>query len=82
MLSTDQLSEMFEVVVVLVGVGLLLKKVAEIDGYHNVRVVAMTVILCVTAIWVIDKVGREAVYWGTSDCVLDLENYPNYRGPV
>jgi hypothetical protein len=75
MLSTDQLSDMFELVVVLVGVGLLLKKVAEIDGYHNVRFVVMTVILCVVSFWVIDRVGREAVYCGTSDCVVVFDDY-------
>ena len=66
---------MFEVVVVLVGVILLLKKVADMDGYHKLRVVVMTVILCVAGIWVVDRVGVEAAFWGRSDCVLVVDDY-------
>ena len=78
MLTTAQLSEMFEFVVAFLGLLLLLKKVAEMDRYHMVRVVAMTVILSVAGIWVLDKVGTEASFWGRSDCVIDFNEHADH----
>ena len=57
MLSTLNLSEALEVVVVLVGVILLLKRVVDMDGYHKVRVAVLTVILSIGVILLFDKLG-------------------------
>ena len=66
MISTVHVSEIFELVVVFVGVIALLKRVAEMDGYHKVRVIALTLILSLVPILLFVgyalEVGRSGFY--------------------
>lgn len=54
MLSILNLSEGIQPILFVVGVILLFKKIAEIDGWHGLRVVALTVVLSGVVVYFFD----------------------------
>ena len=73
MLSTLNLSDVLEIVVVLVGVILVLKRVVDMDGYHEVRVAVLTVILSVGVILLFNGLGVRLNNSGLSNCVIQFD---------
>jgi hypothetical protein len=78
MLSTINPSEVLEVVVVLVGVILLLKRIVDMDGYHKVRVAVLTVILSIGVILLFDKLGVRLSGSCFHNCVVRFDAPSDY----
>ena len=73
MLSTLNLSEVFEIVIVSFGIVLVLKRVANMDEYHKTRVAVLTVLLSVAVMLMFDGLGVRLVDSGFNDCVIEFE---------
>jgi len=74
MFSTVNPSDVLELMVVLVGLFLLFKKVANMDTHHKVRVVALTVILSVIPVLFFLGVALKFGRSGLSNCVVEFED--------
>lgn len=72
MLSTLNLSEVLEIVFVSFGIVLVLKRVADMDEYHKIRVAVLTVILSVGVILMFDGLGVRLADSGFNDCVVEF----------
>jgi uncharacterized membrane protein len=76
MLSTLNPSETLEFVVVIIGVILVLKKIADMNEYHITRVAVLTVILSVGVILLINGLAVTYGGFGPHSCVIEFD------GPV
>lgn len=63
--------EALDTVFTTVGVIVLLKRVADMDGYHRIRVVVLTVTLSVFAFLLFDRLG---VRLDNSNCVVEFND--------
>lgn len=72
-LSTLNASDVFEIVIVSFGIVLVLKRVADMDGYHKIRVAVLTVILSVAVILMFDGLGVRLADSGLNDCVIEFD---------
>jgi hypothetical protein len=72
MLSTVNLTDVLEIVVVIFGVILLLKKIVDMDEYHWARVAVLTVILSIGVILLFSGLGVRLGNSGLSNCVVDF----------
>ena len=66
-------SEAFEIVVVVVGVILVLKRIINIDEYHITRVVILTAILGFGAILLLSGLAAEFGGFGPHSCVVEFD---------
>jgi hypothetical protein len=73
MLSTITPSDALEFLVVSIGVLFLLKRVAEMDRFHKVRVVVLTLILSWFAVMFCFGYGLELGSSGLSNCIVEFE---------
>ena len=72
MLSTVNPADVLEIGVVLVGVILVLKRIVDIDGYHLERVVILTAILSIGAIYLFLGLGVTFGGLGPQSCVIEF----------
>lgn len=76
--STVNPSDAFEFVVVLVGVILVFKRIVDIDGYHLERVIILTAILSIGAIYLFLGLGVTFGGLGPQSCVVEFSE-PGYQ---
>ncbi len=77
MVSTLDLSDPIDVVILLLGLVLLLKRVADMERYHAMRVAVLTTILSCVAIYFFLVYGMSLGNLSHCD-YIDFEHYCRY----